>query len=65
MPNTPAEVITKAKEAERRFNAARDDLRALRAELLHLAHTTTVTEAQRREATRMARKGATRRRRRS
>ncbi len=65
MPNTPAEIITKAKQAEARFDAARADLKKLRDELQALAKTSVLTEAQKYEAQRIARKGAPRRRRRS
>jgi hypothetical protein len=62
MPNTPEQIITKAKEAERRHDAARRELKSLRDELTALAKTSVLSEPQKREAQRIARKGAGRRR---
>jgi hypothetical protein len=62
--NTAEELIKKAKDAEKRFNTARDELAQLREELRKAAGTSLLTDAQKRDALRIARKGAPRRRRR-
>jgi hypothetical protein len=63
MPNTPQQVLEKAKDAESRFNTAAADLRRYRYELSRLVGTSTLTDAQKTDARRIMRKGATRRRR--
>jgi hypothetical protein len=64
MPNTPEQIITKAKEAERRFNDAKKELKKLSGELELLTKTSVFSEPQKRDARRIIRKSAARPRRR-
>jgi alkanesulfonate monooxygenase SsuD/methylene tetrahydromethanopterin reductase-like flavin-dependent oxidoreductase (luciferase family) len=62
MTKTPAQILEHAKQLEKRFDAARDELKKTRDELRALAKTSVFTEAQKKEARRIASKGQTRRR---
>jgi CHASE3 domain sensor protein len=62
MTRTPEQILENAKQLAERYDKARDELRKAREELRALAKTSVFTEAQKKEARRIASKGQTRRR---